>query len=287
MTRDNRSHGRTGRGGRGCGTMASASALPLMRQAHVARANTPRRRTARRGRPPRAAGQRGRQARALSPPLASHTHTHTHTVPYLVQHREHLAQLLHLPLMLPCRLLRRLLALAPPKRQDDPHRSPRHVPPAYRPRLPPPSPSPPRDVFIVAALWATATTKNKVVQSSCSEGELRTLVRYPCTNINLRCNRLPGTGLGGTGRRATGATERLGRDAQRRGVTGSPHSLVHAGGAEALRRAPAPSRHGAARTPRRSVRRPLRPPPRPAPSAPECCHAACAAPGLGKQDGGV
>ena len=161
MTRDNRSHGRTGRGGRGCGTMASASALPLMRQAHVARANTPRRRTARRGRPPRAAGQRGRQARALSPPLASHTHTHTHTVPYLVQHREHLAQLLHLPLMLPCRLLRRLLALAPPKRQDDPHRSPRHVPPAYRPRLPPPSPSPPRDVFIVAALWATATTKNK------------------------------------------------------------------------------------------------------------------------------
>ena len=192
--------------------------------------------------------------------------------------------------MLPCRLLRRLLALAPPKRQDDPHRSPRHVPPAYRPRLPPPSPSPPRDVFIVAALWATATTKNK----GCPEFVQRRRVTNSWGEHNvhartkfLRCNRLPGTGLGGTGRRATGATERLGRDAQRRGVTGSPRSLVHAGGAEALRRAPAPSRHGAARTPRRSVRRPLRPPPRPAPSAPECCHAACAAPGLGKQDGGV
>ena len=50
----------------------------------------------------------------------------------LVQHWEHLAELLHLPLMLLCRR-RRLLVLAPRERHYDPHRRPQTSP---RPSLP-------------------------------------------------------------------------------------------------------------------------------------------------------
>ena len=44
----------------------------------------------------------------------------------LVQHWEHLAELLHLPLMLLCRR-RRLLVLAPRERHDDPHLGPSYA----------------------------------------------------------------------------------------------------------------------------------------------------------------